>query len=95
MSKSEFLMYKGRPLVRKGNTLYYGDMSEPYVVMLQILESEQENGIETAKRVRIQLMSTDPEAPISERVSKKSEKDGLYNALDIGCIWLERAIKEA
>lgn len=95
LSKSEFLMYKGRPLVRKGNTLYYGDMSEPYVVMLQILETEQENGIETAKRIRIQLMNTDPEAPISERVSKKSEKDGLYNALDIGSIWLDRIAKEA
>ncbi|MCI8497112.1 MAG: hypothetical protein HFE85_02520 [Clostridiales bacterium] len=93
MSKSEFLMFKGRPLVRKGNTLYYGDMSEPYVVMLQILDTQQENGIESAKRVRIQLMSTDPDAPISERVSKKSEKDGLYNALDIASIWLDRTSK--
>ena len=30
--KSPFLMYKGRPLVRSGNTLYYGSMAEKYVI---------------------------------------------------------------
>ena len=28
--KSGFLMYKGKPLVRSGNTLYYGNMTNAW-----------------------------------------------------------------
>ena len=31
------LTYKGKPLVRKDNELYYGRMTDPYVLYLQIL----------------------------------------------------------
>ena len=83
--KSGFLMYKGKPLVRSGNTLYYGNMADKCVVMLQILST---------KTVQVQLMSTDPELRMKERILKRSEKNGLYNAMDIGSIWLERALEE-
>ena len=33
----EILMYKGHPLLRKGNLLYYGSMADSHIVMLQIL----------------------------------------------------------
>ena len=89
---ADFLTYKGKPLVRKGKELYYGDMSEPYVVMLNILESKKQGDIETATKVSVQLLATDPTVSPAERVVKKSEKDGLYTALDFGCVWLERAL---
>ncbi len=90
--KSEFLTYKGRPLVRKDNVIYYGDMSEKYVIMLQIMSTKKENGMEIADKVSVQLMDTDPDKRPKERIIKKSEKVGLYNAMDIGAIWLEREL---
>lgn len=33
---SEFLTYKGRPLVRCGDTIYYGSMTEKFVIKLEI-----------------------------------------------------------
>lgn len=89
-----FLMYKGRPLVRSGNTLYYGSMAEKYVIVMQILSTKEENGMQMAEKVQIQLMLTDPEVRMKDRIVKKSEKIGLYNAMDIGSIWLERALNE-
>lgn len=93
-SMSEFLNYKGRPLVRKGNTVYYGNMDEKYVIQLDILDSEKDGDITTAKNIRIQLLDTDTSLDAKKRVIKKSEKVGLYNAMDIGSIWLERALSE-
>lgn len=88
----QFLTYKDKPLVRCKNTIYYGDMNDPYVIMLQIMSTKEENGMEMADKVIVQLLSTDPDASPRERIVKKSEKKGLYNAMDIGAIWLKRAL---
>ena len=92
--KSPFLMYKGRPLVRSGNVLYYGSMAEKCVVMMQILSTKDENDMTMAEKIQIQLLSTDENLRMKDRILKKSEKIGLYNAMDIGSIWLERALNE-
>ena len=89
-----FLMYKGRPLVRSGNTLYYGSMAEKYVIVMQVLSTKDENNLTMADKIQVQLMLTDPEVRMKDRIIKKSEKIGLYNAMDIGSIWLERALNE-
>ncbi len=89
-----FLMYKGRPLVRSGNILYYGSMAEKYVIVMQILSTKDENDLKMAEKIQIQLMLTDEEVRMKDRIVKKSEKIGLYNAMDIGSIWLERALNE-
>ena len=86
------LMYKGRPLMRKDNLIYYGSMADSHIVMLQILESQKINDMDVATRVSVQLQLTDPAARSRDRVVKKSEKVGLYAALDVGCVWLERAL---
>ena len=86
------LTYKGRPLMRKDNLIYYGSMADSHIVMLQILETKKVNGIDVASRVSVQLQLTDPAARSRDRIVKKSEKDGFYTALDLGCVWLERAL---
>ena len=86
------LMYKGRPLMRKDNLVYYGSMADSHIVMLQILESKKINDVDIATKVSVQLQLTDPSARSRDRIVKKSEKDGFYTALDLGCVWLERAL---
>ena len=90
----EFLTYKGHPLVRCGDTLYYGSMAEKYVVMLKILSKKTVEDMEVADKVSIQLMHTDDEMRAKDRIVKTSEKEGLYNAMDLGAIWLERALRD-
>ena len=92
--KSQFPTYKGRPLVRVGNDLYYGNMEEKYVVRLKIKTTKMVNDLEVADKVSIQLMCTDPDIPPRKQVIKSSEKQGLYLAMDIGEIWLNRALND-
>lgn len=92
--KTQFLTYKGKPLVRSGNTIYYGDMGDKCVIMIQILTTKKFNDLELADKVTVQLLSTDPDVRPKERILKRSEKHGLYNAMDIGAIWLQRALAE-
>ena len=92
MADEKVLMYKGRPLMRKDNMVYYGSMADSHIVMLQILETKKMGDMDVASRVSVQLQLTDPSARSRDRVVKKSEKDGFYTALDLGCVWLERAL---
>ena len=92
MAKEKTLTYKGRPLRRKENLVYYGDMSDKYIVMLQIMETEPLQDLALAKRVSVQLQLTDPDIRVRDRVVKKAEKEGFYIALDLGAVWLERAL---
>jgi len=89
---SEGLIYKGHPLMRKDNLVYYGSMADTHIVMLQILETKKVNDVDIATRVSVQLQLTDPNAKSRDRIVKKSEKPGFYTALDVGCVWLERAL---
>ena len=92
MAEQKVLMYKGRPLMRKDNMIYYGSMADSHIVMLQILETRKVKDLDVATRVSVQLQLTDPSARPRERVVKKAEKDGLYTAMDVGSVWLERAL---
>ena len=88
----EFSTYKGRPLVRCGDELYYGNMSEPFVIRLQIKTKNEVGSIQVADKVIVQLLATDPDLSPRKQLVKSSEKKGLYLAMDIADIWLERAL---
>ena len=92
MAEENILTYKGHPLMRKDNLIYYGSMADSHIVMLQILETKKQADMDIATRVSVQLQLTDPAAKSRDRIVKKSEKPGLYDALDVGCVWLERAL---
>ena len=86
------LSYKGHPLRRKDNLIYYGTMAEKYIIMLQVHSSKKVDGLDVADKVAVQLQLTDPDLKSRDRVVRKSEKDSLYSAMDLACVWLERAL---
>ena len=92
---SPFWIYKGHPLVRCGDTIYYGSLADPFVVMLKITSTKEVKDLRAADKVSVWLMSTDEEVSPLERIQQRCERRGLYNAIDIASIWLERALKKA
>ena len=92
MAASKELVYKGHPLRRKDNIIYFGSMADKYIIMMQILETKKVEGMEVATKVAVQLQLTDPELKSRDRVVKKSEKNSLYAAMDVASVWLDRAL---
>lgn len=92
---ADFLTYKGKPLVRRGNEIYYGDMNDKYIVKLEILSTKKTGSLELPEKIKVILMLSDTSADIKSRIIKTSEKIGMYEAMDIGSIWLERELKKA
>lgn len=90
----EFFSYKGKPLVRCGNEIYYGSMEDPYVIRLEIKTTTEKDGVVFADKVAVQLMATDPYLSPRRQLVKSCEKNGLYVAMDIADIWLERALNK-
>lgn len=93
-AKAEGLMYKGHPLRRIDNLIYYGTMADKYIIMMQVLSTKKEQDLEVASKVSVQLQLTAPNLKSRDRIVKKSEKDSLYAAMDVASIWLDRALKE-
>ena len=91
MEENNFLTYKGMPLVRKGKEIYYGDMANPFIVRFEILSSKKEDGRDVADNVSVQLLKSDTQLPQKERTVRETRKDTLFEALDVGFTWLERA----
>ena len=90
--KTKTLQYRGHPLRRKDNMIYYGSMAEKYIILLQILATEKAEDLELATKVSVQLQLTDPELKSRDRVVKKTEKNNLYTAMDVATVWLDRAL---
>ena len=86
----KFLEYMGKPLVRCGDEIYYGDMSESHIVKFTILSKDGEG---EPNKITIQLLKSDTELKEKDRIVKESTKSTMFEALDVGVIWLERSLK--
>ena len=88
---SDVMTYKGRPLVRSSNKVYYGEPYNKCMDVLTILEGAGEN--EIPSRIIVQLQSTDPALAMKkEKILNEVERKTLSDALNIGSVWLEKQL---
>ena len=85
----EYLLYEGKPLLRDGNVLYYGDFSENFITRFTITETKKLKDLDVASKVTVELLEKHGDDIATARLTKKAERDSLYAALDIGVYWLE------
>ena len=57
--KSNVLTYKGHPLRRKDNLVYYGSMADKYIVVIQVMSTEKDGSLEVANKAHLELQFTD------------------------------------
>lgn len=94
MTYKASLKYKNHPLTRSKNEIYYGSMSDPYVVFMQVLSTKNENDEEVPDKISVMLLKTDISLSPKDRLVKQSVKNGLFNSLDFAYSILERALSQ-
>ena len=90
INNDKYIMFRGKPLVREGNQLCYGDMNEKYVLFLGIMTTKKVGDKELPDQILIQIQSTD-----DKKVVKFGMKNGLHEAFEYGLIWLDTELKKA
>ncbi|MBQ8171704.1 MAG: hypothetical protein IJZ95_06940 [Oscillospiraceae bacterium] len=91
MAESNFFYYRGFPLVRSGNEMYYGSMGDKFVTKLTIRESEKFQDVDIPTKVMVQLVPTGTEAVDLTKI-RKGEMSSLYEALDTAYVWLAKEL---
>ena len=86
----KMLRYKGKPLVRRGNMIYYGDPQQKYMIVMIVTSTEKKKDLDVTTGVTIQLMLNDG---AKEKMIKQAERTGMYAAMDIAEYWLEDALE--
>ncbi len=87
---NKFLYYKGFPVVKCKNTIYYGNMFDEHVVVMQIIQTEKTDDMQIAKKIKVFKMLTDQSLPADKQIVKSAEKTSLAEALDIASYWLSK-----
>ena len=86
----KYLEYKGKPLVREGDTICYGDMSEKCILILEIISYKDVGGKQLPDKIMIQVIdSNDP-----NKIIRQGSYSGLHDAFTMGEIWLDQALQQ-
>ena len=88
--EQDFYTYRGFPLVRNKDIIYYGNMSDPFVVQMKVLSTRNVDGQDVASKIKVYQMSTDPSLNPIQAIVKTADRETLYEALDLAYVWLDK-----
>ena len=88
---SQYLMYHGKPLVREGQQIFYGNLEDKFILFLGVMSTKEVNGKQVPDDIMIQIQSTGPD----HKVVRVGKKNGLYEAFEFGRIWLDSELQKA
>ena len=63
----KFFEFKSRPLIRKGNTIYYGDINGKHVVQMEIMETKKVKDLDVASKIGLMMIETSSKITNSQK----------------------------
>ena len=81
----EFVEYKGKPLVRQGDDIFYGDLSEKYYVYMMIMSDKKspKGDVNVPGTIMVQLLDSATKKPEKQKIT-----NGLAEAFEFAEAWL-------
>ncbi len=86
----KYLMYKNRPLVREGDTICYGDLTEKYILVMEIMSYKTDGDQKLPDQILVQVLESENQS----KIVRQGFHNGLYEAFGYGLIWLEHAFAQ-
>ena len=85
VGQDEYLEYKGKPLVRQGNEIIYGDMSDKFYIFMMIMTEKNTDNGKVPDKIMVQLFESANQALTNQKVV-----NGFKEAFEFADAWLER-----
>ena len=85
MADSKLLFYRGFPLIRSGNTSFYGSAGDAFAAKLTIKDTKKIADAEVPDKIMVQLL---PKNPADAAKMRRGDYTGFYEALDAAHLWL-------
>ena len=85
VGQNEYLEYKGKPLVRQGNEIIYGDMSDKFYIFMMIMTEKNTDNGKVPDKIMVQLFESAIQALTNQKVV-----NGFKEAFEFADAWLER-----
>lgn len=89
--KKKQLTYKGKPVYRQGDRIYYGNLEDDLILVIDITEYKKVAGKKVTKKAVFSIQDNTGELG-KGAVYRKAERDNLYKAFDMGSWWLQDAL---
>ena len=85
VTNEEFVEYKGRPIVRQGDDIFYGDLSEKYYVYMMIMGDKKspKADVDIPGTIMVQLLDSKTKKPEKQKITS-----GLAEAFEFAEAWL-------
>ena len=90
--KAKVLTYKGKPIYRKGNKIYYGNLEDDLILEIEIVETKKMGGIDVSSKVKFSIKDNTVAEVGTGMTYRSGERDDLFKAFDIGAWWLQDAL---
>lgn len=90
MAENKLMIYRGFPLIRSGNTIFYGSGGDDFAAKLTIKDTKKVADLDVPDKIMVKLVPTKMPADVTK--AKKGDFVGFYEALDAAYIWLNEAL---
>ena len=89
MADEKLLFYRGSPLIRSGNTIFYGSGGDAFATQLTVKDTKRIADADVPNKIMVQLV---PKNPADMAKARKGEFIGFYEALDTAHVWLSEVL---
>lgn len=92
MAENNLFYYRGFPLLRSGDKIYYGSAGDAFAALLTIKDTKKIADKDVPNKIMVQVVPTNMNDAAGMKKARKGEFIGFYEALDTAHIWLNEVL---